>query len=158
MVGGYNGEVYILPSESTTDGVFVDSSAVAAFGSAGYTSCLVNVNETTLILFGGDPSPHYRGISLHTIGSSEWEVRKFIQESFALEFCQFRCWCHSCLYFFLQTLPFELEHGRTISGCGLVTREDGTQYAMVAGGALDESSPETSEILDLQTMELHTGN
>ncbi len=54
----------------------------------------------------------------------------------------------------MQTLPMELEHQFTYSGCGLVTKEDGTQYAMVAGGSTDPSS---SEILDLQTMELKTG-
>ncbi len=56
----------------------------------------------------------------------------------------------------MQTLSIELEHDRVYSGCGLVTKEDGTQYAVVVGGDSAGSS-ETSEILDLQTMELHTG-
>ena len=58
---------------------------------------------------------------------------------------------------FTQTLSIELEHQRTSSGCGLVTGNDGTQYAMVVGGSGEGTSFSTSEILDLQTMELHTG-
>ena len=70
MVGGI-GNSDTFPSESTTDGINIDSSSVAEFGEQVSGNCLVNVNDTTLISFGG-----YDGrIAVHTIGNSEWEVR-----------------------------------------------------------------------------------
>ncbi len=75
MVGGYNGTCTALPSESTSDGINVDSSAVAEFGDLIYANCLVNVNDTTLISFGGFGG-NYRRIAVHTIGNSAWEVGK----------------------------------------------------------------------------------
>ena len=43
---------------------------------------------------------------------------------------------------------------RYYGGCGLVTRPDGSKFAMSFGGIPSES---TSEILDLGTMELSEG-
>ncbi len=75
MVGGFNVAGNALPSESTTDGINVDSNAVAGFGDFIYANCLVNVNDTTLISFGGVPSDNNgRRIAVHTIGNSAWEV------------------------------------------------------------------------------------
>ncbi len=75
MVGGYGGSQDTFPSESTTDGITIDSSTIAEFGEILYSNCLVNVNDTTLISFGGDRT-NGRRIAMHTIGNSEWEVTK----------------------------------------------------------------------------------
>ncbi len=48
----------------------------------------------------------------------------------------------------------ELAASRFVSGCGLVTRPDGRQYAMVFGGLHDYDS---SDILYLDTLELIQG-
>ncbi len=76
MVGGY-GDSHTFPSESTTNGVNIDNSTFAEFGEHIYGNCLVNVNNTTLISFGGYPSQNYRKIAMHTIGNSGWEVKYF---------------------------------------------------------------------------------
>ena len=53
-----------------------------------------------------------------------------------------------------QELPIQLSEDRFQSGCGLVTRPDGSQYILVVGGFYSGS---TSEILDLDTMQLSEG-
>ncbi len=56
----------------------------------------------------------------------------------------------------IQTLSTELLFDRLRSGCGIVTRSDGTKFAMVGGGAYI-GSYESTEILDLETLEVQTG-
>ena len=74
MVGGEGGSDTYL-SESTLDGVNVDSSTVAEFGEELYENCLVSVNETTLLSLGGNSlNDKDRTIAIHTIGNSGWEV------------------------------------------------------------------------------------
>ncbi len=77
MVGGAG----ISPpyaSESTKDGIIIDGNTVAPFGEQVYGHCLVSVNETTLISFGGEESTNYRKIAVNTIGSGDWEVNFFL--------------------------------------------------------------------------------
>ncbi len=59
---------------------------------------------------------------------------------------------HACV---LQVLPVELQAKRIYSGCGLFQKPDGSRYAMVVGGG--EEPLASTEILDLQTMELQSG-
>ncbi len=76
MVGGNNGTYYALTSESTTDGINIDSSAVADFEECIYGNCLVSVNESMLLSLGG-VAIYYQNekrIAVHTIGNGEWEV------------------------------------------------------------------------------------
>ncbi len=54
-----------------------------------------------------------------------------------------------------QSLDLELIEDRANSGCGLVSRPDGSQYAMVFGGV---GATPMSEVLDLVTLELNEGN
>ncbi len=141
MVGSAN-----LPTntaESTLDGTNMDISTIPDFGDAIHGNCLVTVNETTIISFGGRSNS--RRIALLTIGNSEWQVRK-----------KYTIWVRQStlsLPSVCKGSSHSTERG-SLSGCGLVTRPDGSQFAMVVGGRDSES---TSEILDLNTMELSDG-
>ncbi len=61
-------------AESTTDGVNMDTMSVPAFMADVYANCLVTVNETTIISFGGLGSLNLRRVAVFTTGSSAWEV------------------------------------------------------------------------------------
>ena len=74
MVGG-EGDSDTFPSESTQNGIKVDNRTAAGFPEKIYANCLVNVNETTVISFGGyPPSVNGRKIAVYTIGDKTWKV------------------------------------------------------------------------------------
>ncbi len=77
MVGGYTPT---LASESTLDGVIISVSAVPDFDEYVYANCLVNVNDTTMISFGGEQAINNgRKIAVHTLGNDRWEVGRWLQ-------------------------------------------------------------------------------
>ncbi len=76
MVGGYIGHAEAVSSESTADGVHIDSGSVAEFGTYVSNNCLASLNASTLISFGGNTLDGVsRKIDVHTLGSSGWEVK-----------------------------------------------------------------------------------
>ncbi len=72
MVGSYRPTT--SSAESTLDGFAIDTESVPGYGDIIYANCLVSVNDTTLISFGGE-SPNRRTIAVFTVGNSEWQVR-----------------------------------------------------------------------------------
>ena len=66
---------YTPTAESTTDGITMDTTSVPDFDVEVHGSCLVTVNETTIISFGGNSPANSKKIAIYTIGNSQWEVR-----------------------------------------------------------------------------------
>ncbi len=60
-------------AESIVDGAIMDTETVPDFRENVAGNCLVTVNETTLISFGGDDQTERR-IAVLNIGDSEWTV------------------------------------------------------------------------------------
>ena len=71
MVGSYSPVTF--SSESTTDGINFDTSSVPDFGEDVYGNCVLTINETTIISFGGEFNE--RRVAVFTTGNSAWEVR-----------------------------------------------------------------------------------
>ncbi len=61
-------------AESTTDGINLDTTSIPDFDEPVHAGCLVAVNETTIISFGGNSPLNSMKIAVFTIGNSEWEV------------------------------------------------------------------------------------
>ncbi len=75
MVGGLQ-FVPIQTAESTTDGITVDNSTIPDFGQNVHGNCLVSVNETTIISFGGVDWWNDLTIAVFTLGDFEWQVSR----------------------------------------------------------------------------------
>ena len=61
-------------AESTTDGITMDTTSVPDFDETVHANCLVTVNETTIISFGGNSPLNSNKIAVLTIGNPQWEV------------------------------------------------------------------------------------
>ncbi len=75
MVGGLHySPAGGFSSDSTVDGETVDSTAVPDLDEAVYGNCVVAVNETTVISFGGVGNAGPKSIATFTIGDDSWKV------------------------------------------------------------------------------------